>query len=92
MSIACPNNCTFSRKRLRGWRGGPGRGKLTLRLLEQGKSISHCKFVDFTFLPFTFLPFEGTEQSAGLIQRRRVHRPPVMDWVHPAIRDRVDVL
>ena len=135
MSIACSNNCTFSRKRLR-WRGGPGRGKLTLRLLGGGESIAHCKYLDFTFLPFTFLPFEGgrrtwkrethtsvtgrgrralhianpltlpfyllpfyllrtgrrTEQSAGLIQRRRVHRPPVMDWVHPAIRDRVDFL
>ena len=59
----------------------------------EGKSIAHCKSLDFTFLPFTFLPFEDrTEQSAGLIQRRRVHGPPVMDWVHPAIRDRVDVL
>ena len=58
-----------------------------------GKSIAHCKYLDFTFLPFTFLPFEDrTEQSAGVIQRHRVHRPPVMDWVHPAIRDRVDVL
>ena len=55
-------------------------------------SIAHCKSLDFTFLPFTFLPFEGTEQSAGVIQRRRVHRPPMMDWVHPAIRDRVDFL
>ena len=64
--------------------------KLTLRLL--GESIAHCKSLDFTFLPFTFLPFEGTEQSAGVIQRRRVHGPPVMDWVHPAIRDRGDVL
>ena len=99
-----------------------------------GRSIAHCKYLDFTFLPFTFLPFERgrrtwkretrtsvtgrggralhiansltlpfyllpfyllrwrTEQSAGLIQRRRVHGPPVMDWMHPAIRDRVDVL
>ena len=24
-----------------------------------GKSIAHCKSLDFTFLPFTFLPFEG---------------------------------
>ena len=36
--------------------GGAGRGKLTFRL--QGKSIAHCKYLDFTFLPFTFLPFE----------------------------------
>ena len=36
---------------------GPGRGKLTLRLL--GESIAHCKSLDFTFLPFTFLPFGG---------------------------------
>ena len=47
-------------------------------------------------LPFYLLPFYllrwRTEQSAGLIQRRRVHGPPVMDWVHPAIRDRVDFL
>ena len=41
--------------------GGPGRGKLTLRLL--GESIAHCKSLDFTFLPFTFLPFEGGRSS-----------------------------
>ena len=41
--------------------GGPGRGKLTLRLL--GESIAHCKYLDFTFLPFTFLPFEGREED-----------------------------
>ena len=26
-----------------------------------GKSIAHCKSLDFTFLPFTFLPFEVEE-------------------------------
>ena len=25
---------------------------------SRGKSIAHCKYLDFTFLPFTFLPFE----------------------------------
>ena len=45
--------------------GGPGRGKLTLRLLGGGESIAHCKSLDFTFLPFTFLPFEGREDGPG---------------------------
>ena len=27
-----------------------------------GKSIAHCKSLDFTFLPFTFLPFEGGQK------------------------------
>ena len=48
--------------------GGPGRGKLTFRLLEQGKSIAHCKSLDFTFLPFTFLPFGG-----GWTWKRETH-------------------
>ena len=28
-----------------------------------GKSIAHCKSLDFTFLPFTFLPFEGGRRT-----------------------------
>ena len=28
-----------------------------------GKSIAHCKYLDFTFLPFTFLPFEDREED-----------------------------
>ena len=31
-----------------------------------GKSIAHCKSLDFTFLPFTFLPFEGGERTEDL--------------------------
>ena len=30
-----------------------------------GKSIAHCKSLDFTFLPFTFLPFEDREEDGG---------------------------
>ena len=62
---------------------------------QEGKALHIAKRL---FLPFYLLPFyllrtgRRTEQSAELIQRRRVHGPPVMDWVHPAIRDRVDFL
>ena len=52
--------------------GGPGRGKLTLRLLGGGKSIAHCKSLDFTFLPFTFLPFEGED---GAVSRTDTETP-----------------
>ena len=44
---------------------GPGRGKLTLRLLGEEESIAHCKSLDFTFLPFTFLPFEVEDGAVG---------------------------
>ena len=32
---------------------------------SRGKSIAHCKYLDFTFLPFTFLPFEGEDGGPG---------------------------
>ena len=54
--------------------GGPGRGKLTLRLL--GKSIAHCKYLDFTFLPFTFLPFEGGRRT----WKRETHLDTESSW------------
>ena len=54
--------------------GGPGRGKLTLRLLGGGKSIAHCKSLDFTFLPFTFLPFEDREED-GAVSRTDTETP-----------------